>query len=119
MVMQKAMKNIYFYIPIEIKTREFHAKTLLACVTAESGLNVVLGQKEALRKQITHLPKGIILYHGINENFSRDIQFLSEKGFIVVAQDEEGLVYFNPEFYQKFRISCNSIHNLKFFFCLG
>jgi len=117
--MQKAMKNIYFYIPIEIKTREFHAKTLLACVTAESGLNVVLGQKEALRKQITHLPKGIILYHGINENFSRDIQFLSEKGFIVVAQDEEGLVYFNPEFYQKFRISCNSIHNLKFFFAWG
>lgn len=109
----------WFYIPVETKTREFHAKILLACVAAENGLTAVIGQKSELRRQISHLPKGFFLYYGIAENFLRDIQNLKEAGLTVVAVDEEGLVYYSCDFYQRYRVSCQVLHDITHFFAWG
>ena len=53
------MEKTRLYIGIETKVREFDAKLLLACVAAEAGYEVVLGQQKVFLKRLENMPQGI------------------------------------------------------------
>ena len=55
------MKKPRLYIGIEIKVREFDAKLLLACVAAEAGYTVILGQQRVFKRRLEEMPRGIYL----------------------------------------------------------
>ena len=53
------MSRPWLLLPIEIKAREFHAKVLQAAVAAERGFDVVLGEQNAMVRQLPWLPHGL------------------------------------------------------------
>ena len=55
------MKQTRLYIPVETVVREFDAKMLLACVAAEAGYDVVLGNQKIFMQKLECMPRGIFL----------------------------------------------------------
>ena len=49
----------WMLLPIEIKAREFDAKILQSAVAAERGFDVVLGEQNAMIRQMRSLPRGV------------------------------------------------------------
>lgn len=78
------------YMEIELRAREFEARTLLAIHAAAQGLDVVLGQKAIINKiGYGHLPAGMVLVKTMNGNDVAKIQSASKSGHMVVVLDEE------------------------------
>ena len=89
----------YLYLPIEIWSREFHAKTLLGLYGASKGWSVVIGPKSEMHRRLPRLPRGVVLQFGFHKNFAAEMKRLRSFGHKVVAADEEGLVTLSPEHY--------------------
>jgi surface carbohydrate biosynthesis protein len=119
MLEETKKRKIWLYLPIETKSREFHAKILLACFAANQGFNVVIGHKSKIRQQLSFLPRGFVLNLGISENSVKYINILNNKGFDVIAMDEEGLVFYSPDFYSRYRVSEKTLQKIKLFFAWG
>ena len=49
----------WLLLPMEIKSREFMSKTLLACHAAEGGWGVILGDGPSIRSNQMRLPRGV------------------------------------------------------------
>ena len=78
------------YLPIEIKSREWDAKLLIADLLAEAGLNVVLGQSWAVQKGKYHgWPPGIILFKTMNAFDGVNMRGAIANGHLIAAIDEE------------------------------
>jgi surface carbohydrate biosynthesis protein len=109
----------WLFIPIEVKVRELLAKTLLACVAAERGFNVVLGEAHTVRDTLHMLPAGILMEKGVapseEEKFTRFI----EQGNRIVSWCEEGLVFFNDDDYVKRKITRDDLNQVDYFFAWG
>ena len=113
------MENTRLYVGIETKVREFDAKLLLACVAAEAGYDVVLGQQKMFLKRLGEMPHGILLNKSISPSKAQKYAHYTKLGFKLVAYDEEGLAPFNADEYQKRRVSFDSLKHLDYFFAWG
>ena len=113
------MEKTRLYIGIETKVREFDAKLLLACVAAEAGYDVVLGEQKDFIKYLDEMPQGILINKSISPSKASQYLHYNKLGFRLAAYDEEGLAPFNAEEYKKRRISVASLHQLACFFAWG
>jgi surface carbohydrate biosynthesis protein len=109
----------WLLLPVETKSREFHAKLLLAAVAAEAGYDVLLGEQNAMLAQLPALPAGIYIDKSIARTKTRHFRRLRAAGHRVVAWCEEGLVYRDRDAYLHERISPDSLAEVDRFFCWG
>ncbi len=107
------------YLPIEIKSREFRAKLLLACHAAEAGFPVVLGSHQEFSRRLPSLPPGIYAEKAIHATCLHDVLRDRVCGNRVVAWCEEGLNIFNHDFYGRVRVSPEVVSHLDRFFAWG
>ena len=77
------------FLPIELKAREFEAKTLLAFHLLQNGFDVVIGQQWEIYRQIQFLPKGFFIFKSHNAIHLPAIKAAKKLGHIVFAQEEE------------------------------
>lgn len=115
--MQQDKKIIY--VPIEIKTREYHAKTLFMLYAIKAGYQVVIGSSVQINRCIEMLPKGIYIGTSIAKAHNKLFDRIKKAGHKVVAFDEEGLIYYNKHNFVKNRINIETINNIERFFTWG
>lgn len=109
----------HFYIAIETKSRELAAKVLLACVAAERGFEVYIGQKDYLDKIVRYLPRGIYLDKSAAITKLKKFRRLKADGHAIVVNDEEGLVVISPESYLDRRVFSDTLKITDIFFTWG
>lgn len=107
------------YIPVEVKNRELHAKIYLAKHAAEKGFNVILGRKSDLNELIVRMPPGIYFGLGAFENIRQFYAKLKRQGFIVVVNEEEGLVTYSDKMYVDMRVSGATLEQIDELFTWG
>ena len=79
-------------LPVETKAREFHAKLLVGAEAVERGYSVVLGEQNAMVRQIAYLPRGLYIDKSVASTKTKHFQHLRQQGHKVAAGCEEGLV---------------------------
>lgn len=104
---------------METKIREFHAKTLLACVAAEKGFTVILGEQERLRLTLPKLPGGIYIAKDVVPKKQKIFRDYVAMGHKIVAWCEEGLVFNSKESYVRRRVSQKVFEAIDIFFAWG
>jgi len=114
-----ANESPWLLLPVETKAREFHAKLLLAALAVERGYRVVLGEQNAMVRQIAHLPRGLYVDKSIAKTKTKHFQRLRQQGNKVAAWCEEGLVYRDRDAYLRQRIDLASLAEAERFFCWG
>lgn len=106
-------------IPIETKARELHAKILLACIAAEKGWGVILGEATTIRDKQQYFPQGVFLEKSIHPGTEKLIKKSISYGNRVSAWCEEGLIYYGPDDYCERRLNIESFDMIDFFFAWG
>ena len=84
----------YLYLPIEIASRELDSRVLLALLGMSFGMEVILGRKRLLHRNLRHMPKGIVLFKTLTARDAEAMNDANAVGHGTVALDEEvpGLV---------------------------
>jgi surface carbohydrate biosynthesis protein len=119
------MKNSFKYsgvfLPIEVMSRELHGKILLAASLAKQ-TPVFLGHKSEIYKLASKSSSpGILLNKSVGlKNNTKLYQSLRQRGFQLMAQDEEaGTVFSNfGDFFAR-RSSLRDVPSLDHWFCWG
>jgi surface carbohydrate biosynthesis protein len=96
-------------IPSETQSREFDAKLLLACALAERGFPCIVGSRNEIHIAISRLPRSIYLGKDVRHSSDRISGILKRLGHVIVALDEEGLVYYSRESYVGSRVARPSL----------
>jgi surface carbohydrate biosynthesis protein len=109
----------WLFIPVEVKVRELQAKILLACMAAERGFNVVLGEAHAIRDALHLLPAGVLLEKGVAPSPEDSFKRFRNLGNVVVSWCEEGLVFFDDDDYVRRKISGDELAQVERFFAWG
>ncbi len=109
----------WLFIPVEVKVRELQAKTLLACLAADRGFKVVIGEAHAVRDSLHLLPAGVILEKGVAPSQEESFKRFRELGNLVVAWCEEGLVFFDDDDYVRRKVSKQDFEQVDCFFAWG
>ena len=79
----------YLYLPIEIWSREFHAKTLLALCGTSNGWSVVIGPKSEMHRRLPRLPKGVVLQFGFHKNYETEMMRIRSLGTRLFQQTKK------------------------------
>lgn len=106
-------------LPMETKVRELQAKVLLACMSAEAGFRVVLGDQNEILRCLGCVPRGIYVDKGIAGTNTPNIVRNRGLGNRVVAWCEEGLSFRFQEAYLKERLSPRAYNAIDRFFAWG
>lgn len=112
--------NNGLFLPLEVVKREYLGRLCLAVEMAARGTPVFIGHKKwIIRLALQARDPGIFFY----KDAAKDEWFvpaLEEKGFGLVAQDEEaGIIYADFDEFYKRRRSLDNIPNLDLFFSWG
>ena len=99
------MSTRWLIVPSEMRSREFDAKLLLACVAAERGLRTVVGSRTAIHLCVGLFPRSIWLAKDLFGSSLKMTRILRALGHRVVALDEEALVWYSRERYLAARVS--------------
>lgn len=91
-------------VPVEIQVREWDAKLLLACLAAERGFRTVIGCHARLNQRLHRLPPGLYLAKGVTRLTLRMLRIARQLGHLILAWDEEALVYMLPEHYLRRKV---------------
>ncbi len=97
--------SVPLILPAEVKSRELHAKTLLACVAAEAGMPTVVGEQTEMMRVVAQLPRGIVIDKGMSARHLGNFKRFLALGFEVMAWCEEGISIFEPAIYARDRVS--------------
>lgn len=109
----------HLFIPVETKVRELDAKLFFALAAAEAGWAVVLGGQKELRHSLPQFSSGVYIDKSVTVNKRKWFKYCKTLGHVVVAWDEEGLVYFDKETLKEMRLGEESIANIELFFAWG
>lgn len=110
------------FLPIEVQNRELPGKMLLAAHLSSKGIPTYIGHKSEiydLADQATE--PGLLFNKSVGYKNNKDLyRSLREKGFRIVAQDEEAGIIFDKysDFYDR-RSSLRDIEVLDHWFCWG
>ncbi|MGF1827297.1 hypothetical protein L4D17_24015 [Vibrio splendidus] len=110
------MKGKWVIIRLEITTREFHSKSLLAHQLARKGFNVII--KYEIGNDVNIFPKGLYFINSIYSNSINVIKGIKSRGNKIFLLDEEGVVIRSPVEYLR-RIPNEGLDLLDKFFCTG
>jgi surface carbohydrate biosynthesis protein len=106
-------------LPCEIKSREFEAKLLLACVLAERGWHAVLGSRNHIHLRLQSFPVSVYLGKDVRHS-SRKIAFMVKSlGHRFVAMDEEAQFYLSRERYRISRVDSYVLKSAETLFAWG
>ena len=112
--------NNGLFLPVEVLKREYVGKLCLAVEMAARGMPVFFGHKRrVIDLALQAREPGLLFYKDAGQDFDFG-EKLKERGFGLIAQDEEAGIIFGDyaEFY-KTRSSLNNIPNLDRFLCWG
>ncbi|QJB58063.1 surface carbohydrate biosynthesis protein [Pseudodesulfovibrio sp. zrk46] len=87
------------YIVVEITSREFDAKTFLACSAALEGFDVVIGEEDMLRRHVVMSEPGIYYDKSLHTQYPALHRHLKRLGYRIVVNDDEGFI-FNEKSYR-------------------
>lgn len=107
------------YLPIETKAREYQGKLLLAMHAARAGFAAVIGGHLDVSRNITRLPKGIVVERTLNTGNLRLLRRARMAGQRVTAWCEEGISIFDHKQYGQRRIDPRSMAEVDLFFAWG
>jgi len=84
----------FLYLPIEVASRELHAKLLLAYFAVAQGYEAVIGWKRMMNKNLRYMPPGLVVFKTLTANDGEAMAKARAAGHRVAALDEEvpGLV---------------------------
>jgi surface carbohydrate biosynthesis protein len=84
----------FLYLPIEVASRELHAKLLLSYFAVDRGYEVVVGWKRVINKNLRAMPPGIIMFKTLTARDGAAMAKARAAGHRIAALDEEvpGLV---------------------------
>ena len=84
----------FLYLPIEVASRELHAKLLLSYFAVEQGYEVVIGWKRMMNKNVRYMPPGIVMFKTLTGNDAMAMRAARAAGHRIAVIDEEvpGLV---------------------------
>ena len=108
----------FLYLPIEVASRELHAKLLLAWFAVGLGFEVVIGWKRMINRNLRFMPPGIVVFKTLTVNDGEVMAEARAAGHAVAAIDEEvpGLVTLK----QKLRwVAPESVERSDVIFALG
>lgn len=118
--MQEKVQNTHrIFLPLEVKAREFAAKTYFAGVAARRGHEVWLGPSFEFYRHMDRFPPGIFVAHHVGNGYRRWLRVAHSLGYIIVAWDEEGMIIKDDEFYVGERIVKENIEKCRLFFSVG
>ncbi|HTO84272.1 MAG TPA: surface carbohydrate biosynthesis protein [Methylomirabilota bacterium] len=108
----------FLYLPIEVASRELHAKLLLAYFAVAAGFEVVIGWKRLLNRNFRYVPPGVVLFKTLTANDGAAMREARAAGHSIASLDEEvpGLVTMQ----QKLRwVAAESVAASDLIFALG
>ena len=84
----------FLYLPIEVASRELHAKLLLSYFAVDRGYEVVVGWKRVINKNLRAMPPGIVMFKTLTARDGAAMAKARAAGHRIAALDEEvpGLV---------------------------
>ncbi len=111
-------------MPLEIVTREYAGKLLVALELAAMGFHAVVGHKGPVNKAVIQAgAPGVYFYKSAGLGVRTRPEFIKEivkRSFITVAQDEEaGIAYLDFGDFYAHRIGLKDYGKLDSFFCWG
>lgn len=110
----------WLLLPVEVKTRAFESRLLLAAHAVHGGWNVIIGRKSALNSALRSLPRGVYLDKCIQATSLEKTRYAKELGNTYAAIDEEGLVHEGgSETYPKRRLSAATLDETSRFCAWG
>lgn len=115
----KNRDKLLLFCPIETKAREMDAKILLACVAAERGHKVVVGNMGELRRMVEFLPRGVYLSKSVPEKMEKVFRRYKSLGYGVTSWCEEGLVFLSREDYMRKMVAPGTLRQADLFFAWG
>ncbi len=83
------MKAVYLYLPMEIAVREFDSRLLIALIAVENGMEVIMGQKWLMEKNIEAMPPGLWIFKTMTKRDSKRMARCKAAGHTVASIDEE------------------------------
>jgi len=101
---------------MEVTTREFYSKSLLAFLLIQKGYSVVVVY--GLGDSVRRLPRGLYLINSIYENSYEKLKKIFNFGNIIHLLDEEGIVIRSTAEYLK-RLPTRNLKFISKFFCTG
>lgn len=104
-------------LPIESNARELQARVLLGAAAATRGFRVLIVRREDLGHVLPIVPHCVVLHTTVIDD--APARFARSLGHVVVALDEEGLVYRSPAEYASRRITCATLREVARFFAWG
>lgn len=90
---------MHLYIIVEISSREFDAKTFLACCAAVEGFDVVIGEENMMRRLAVLEPPGIYYDKSLHTQYPALHRHLKRLGHRIIVNDDEGFI-FNTKSYR-------------------
>ena len=79
------------YLPIEETNRELRSKILVGLSALHHGLSVVIGQQWLMVNNHAFMPRGVILFKGMNASQTNAMRHVKASGHVVAANDEEAM----------------------------
>ena len=114
---QTALPRVY--LPVETAARELDAKLLLALFLQHEGFEVVIGSHARLHNTIHRYPPGIYVAHLFDRKKRRIFRILRDLGHVIVAWDEEGLVWQSEEVYRQRRVDAQALAHVRRVYAWG
>lgn len=90
------------YLTIEDAARELDAKILIAGAAVRAGLAVVIGQQWLLVNNHGFIPKGLMLFKGMNARLVNAMRVVTETGHLTAALDEEVMGLADSPYIQRY-----------------
>jgi surface carbohydrate biosynthesis protein len=111
---------INFYVPLEIKSRDFLGRLLLSLeVCKKLKWNIYFGFRGDVNYFAKNFTPGV--YHGLAtiRNFENLYQDIKKNGNLITISDEEGLVTYSEKYYSSFKISNKNVDLADLIFTWG
>tara|TARA_Y100000389_G_scaffold195142_1_gene226071 strand:- start:2 stop:1357 length:1356 start_codon:yes stop_codon:yes gene_type:complete len=108
-----------FFIPIEIKNRDYLSRLLIAYYASKKGYNVYIGSKSKIDTFVRISKPGIYLGLVTTKTYSQFYKELKKKNFKIFVIDEEGLITFDDKMYLDLKVSKDTIENIETLFTWG
>ncbi|QIG79541.1 surface carbohydrate biosynthesis protein [Stakelama tenebrarum] len=93
------------FLPVITKARELDARVLLAIKLVDRGFRVVLGSNSYVNYRAFYARNGVYFSPLLVPAVERRFHALRARGHRIIAWDEEGLVYPDPDWYFANRVS--------------
>lgn len=96
------------FLPVITKARELEARALLASHLLNDGYRVVIGRSGEVNRVALRSDDGLYFSPLLVRAAAPRLQALKRRGHVIIAWDEEGLVYPDPAWYFANRVSADA-----------